>query len=206
MTMKLYYAPGACSMSDHITLEWIGQPYTTQKMSKEALKSPEYLKLNPAGAVPVFERDGWALTQNVAILNYLADSFPEAKLGGDGTPMGRAEVNRWLTFLNADVHPAFHPLFGSSSYLDDAAAEQTRQKARATLRTLFGRADGQLQDRDWLTGTRSIADPYLFVTLRWAKAMNVDLSGYDNLARFAERMAADAGVRKVLADEGLDQQ
>jgi glutathione S-transferase len=206
MTMKLYYSPGACSMSDHITLEWIGQPYTTQKMSKEALKSPEYLKLNPAGAVPVFEQGGWALTQNVAILNYLADSFPEAKLGGDGTPKGRAEVNRWLTFLNADVHPAFHPLFGSSGYLEDAAAEQTRQKARATLRTLFGRADGQLQDRDWLTGARSIADPYLFVTLRWAKAMNVDLSGYDNLARFAERMAADAGVRKVLADEGLDQQ
>lgn len=202
--MKLYYSPGACSMSDHIALEWIGKPYTTQKMTKEGLKSPDYLKLNPAGAVPVFENDGWVLTQNVAILNYLADSFPEARLGGDGTPKGRAEVNRWLSFLNADVHPTFHPLFGSTGYLDESAKQQTRDKALEKLHDLFGRADKQLQGREWLTGTRSIADPYLFVVLRWAKAMNVDLAGYDNLSKFSERMSADAGVRKVLAEEGLD--
>jgi glutathione S-transferase len=204
-TMKLYFAPGACSMSDHIALEWIGKPYTTEKMSKEGLKSPEYLKLNPAGAVPAFENDGWVLTQNAAILNYLADAFPDAKFGGDGTPKGRAEVNRWLAFLNADVHPAFHPLFGSTGFLDEAAAEQTKDKARGKLRELFGRADQQLQGREWLTGSRSIADPYLFVVLRWARGMGVDLSGYDNLATFFERMSADAAVRKVLAEEGLDQ-
>ena len=110
--MKLYYSPGACSMSDHIALEWIGQSYTTQRMTKEGLKSPDYLKLNPAGAVPVLENEGWVLTQNVAILNYLADSFPEAELGGDSTPKGRAEVNRWLAFLNSDVHTAFHQCVG----------------------------------------------------------------------------------------------
>jgi glutathione S-transferase len=202
--MKLYYSPGACSMSDHIALEWIGKPYTAQKASKEERKSPEYLKLNPAGAVPVLEENGWVLTQNVAILNYLADRFPEAALGGDGTPKGRAEVNRWLAFLNADVHPSFHPLIGSNSFLDDAAAEQTKEKARGKLRELFGRANAQLQGREWLIATRSIADPYLFVVLRWAKAMNVDLSGYDNLASFTARMSADEGVRKVLAAEGLD--
>jgi len=203
MTMKLYYMPGACSMADHIALQWIGQPYVAQKMTKEGIKSPEYLTLNPAGAVPVLEIDGWALTQNVAILNYLADIFPQAGLGGDGTPKGRAEVNRWLSLLNADVHPAFHPLFGSTDFLDEAAAELTKDKARAKLRELFGRADQQLQGRDWLAGTRSIADPYLFVVLRWAKATNVDLSGFDHLARFVERMLADADVQKVLADEGL---
>jgi glutathione S-transferase len=202
--MKLYYKPGACSMSDHITLEWIGKPYTTQRMTKEGLKSPEYLKLNPAGAVPVLEVEGWALTQNAAILNYLADAFPEAGLGGDGTPKGRAEVNRWLAFLNADVHTAFHPMFGSTGFLNDAAAEKTKQQARSKLHDLFGRADRQLQGRDGLAGTRSIADPYLFVTLRWAKAMEVDLAGYDNLARFFERMLADPAVSKVLAEEGLD--
>lgn len=201
--MKLHYSPDACSMSDHIVLEWIGTPYTTEKMTKETLKSPAYLKLNPAGAVPVLEDNGWVLTQNVAILNYLADTFPDAKLGGDGTPKSRAEVNRWLAFLNADVHPAFHPLFGASSYLDDDALEQTQDHARSTLRELFGRADQQLQGRDWLTGSRSIADAYLFVVTRWAKAMNVDLSGYDNLAAFFERMSSDAAVGKVLADEGL---
>ncbi|WP_254063317.1 glutathione binding-like protein [Rhodanobacter sp. L36] len=201
--MKLYFSPGACSMSDHIVLAWIGQPYTTQKMTKETLKSPEYLKLNPAGAVPVLEIDGWPLTQNVAILNYLADSFPDAKLGGDGTPKGRAEVNRWLSFLNSDVHPAFHPLFGSTGFLDEAAAQLTRDKALTQLHELFGRADKQLEGRDWLAGMRSIADPYLFVVWRWAKATKVDLSGFANLAAFAERMLADSAVQKVLADEGL---
>lgn len=202
--MKLYYTPGACSMSDHIALEWIGQPYTTERMSKEGLKSPGYLKLNPAGAVPVLEQDDWVLTQNMAILDYLADAFPEAGLGGDGSPRSRAEVNRWLAFLNADVHPAFHPLFGASSYLDESAAEQTRTHARTRLRELFGRADAQLQGREWLTGHRSIADAYLFVVSRWAGAMKVDLSGYARLAAFMDRMSSDPSVRKVLAEEGLD--
>jgi glutathione S-transferase len=202
--MKLYYSPGACSLSDHIVLEWIGTPYIAEKMTKEGMKSPEYLKLNPAGAVPVMEVDGWALTQNSAILNYLADTFPEAKLGGDGTPKGRAEVNRWLAFLNADVHPTFHPLFGTTSYLDESAAAQTKTKALDKLREQFGRADKQLAGQDWLTGTRSIADAYLFVVLRWAKAMKVDLSGFDNITRFFEHMSADTGVSKVLAAEGLN--
>lgn len=202
--MKLYYSPGACSMSDHIALEWIGQPYTTQRMTRESLKSPEYLKLNPAGAVPVLAIDGWSLTQNVAILNYLADAFPDAGLGGDGSPKGRAEVNRWLSFLNADVHTAFHPLFGSTSFLEEAAVEETKAHARGKLRELFERADRQLQGRDWLTGSRSIADPYLFVVLRWARASNVDLSGYENLDRFSERMLADPAIEKVMAEEGLD--
>jgi glutathione S-transferase len=204
MPMKLYHSPGACSMSDHLALEWIGKPYTAEKMSKESLKSPEYLKLNPAGAVPVLERDGWVLTQNVAILNYLADAFPEAGLGGDGTPQSRAEVNRWLAFLNADVHPAFHPLFGTTSYLDEASVEQTKSHARTKLRDLFGRADAQLQGKQWLTGHRSIADAYLFVVTRWARAMKVDLAGYDQLSAFVDRMSTDPAVRKVLADEGLE--
>jgi glutathione S-transferase len=203
MPMKLYYSPGACSMSDHLALEWIGKPYSIEATSKESRKTPEYLKLNPAGAVPVLEHEGWVLTQNMAILNYLADAFPESGLGGDGTPRSRAEVNRWLAFLNADVHPAFHPLFGSSSYLDDTSVEQTKTHARTKLRELFGRADVQLQEKQWLTGHRSIADAYLFVVTRWARAMNVDLSGYDRLSAFFERMSADPAVRKVLADEGL---
>ncbi len=201
--MKLYTSPGACSMADHIVLQWIGQPFDAQVVSGDERKTPEYLKLNPAGAVPVLDDNGWILTQNAAILNYLADLHPQAKLGGDGTPRGRAEVNRWLAFLNADVHPAFHPLFGSTGYLGDAAAEQTRQAAKKTLRGHFERADRQLQGKEWLTGTRSIADPYLFVVTQWAKKMEVDLSGFDNLKAFDHRMAADAGVQAAMKAEGL---
>jgi glutathione S-transferase len=201
--MKLYYSPGACSLADHIVLEWIGEPYTTQRVSRDERAGAEFKeRINPAGAVPVLEQDGWLLTQNSAILNYLADTFPQAKLGGDGTPKGRAEVNRWLAFVNSDVHPAFKPLFGSTAYLEDAATiEKTKDAARKTLRALFERADAQLSGREWIAGVRSIADPYLFVTLRWAKGQNVDLAGLDNLAAFFARMQADAAVRKVLADE-----
>ena len=205
--MKLYTSPGACSMADHIVLEWIGQPYTAQIVSREERATPQFRKLNPAGAVPVFEDHDWVLTQNTAILNYLADTFPEAKLGGDDTPKGRAEVNRWLGFLNADMHPAFKPMFGSTAYLgDEAAIERTKDAARGQLRSLFERVDAQLGKHDWIAGDqKSIADPYLFVMLRWAKGVKVDLSGLANLARFEQRTRADAGVQKVLKDEGIDQ-
>lgn len=203
--MKLYYMPGACSLADHIALEWSGKPYETQRMSHDDIKSPEYLKLNPAGAVPVLDIDGWVLTQNAAILNYLADSCPAKALGGDGTPKSRAEVNRWLGFVNADVHPTFKVLFGSTAYLqDDDAIEKTKDRARKTLRGYFERANRQLDGRDWLTGARSIADPYLFVVTRWAKAMEVDLSGLDHLETWFKHMHADSAVQKVLKDEGLD--
>jgi len=201
--MKLYYSPGACSLADHIALEWIGKPYEAERVSGEQRKTPEYLKINPAGAVPALQEGDWVLTQNAAILNFLADSFPEAGLGGDGSPKSRAEVNKWLAFSNSDIHPAFHPLFGSTAYLDDANVQKTKDAAKTKLRGLFERADQQLAGKDWLTGSRSIADPYLYVVSRWAKAMGVDLSGLDNLERFIKNIEADAGVEKALKDEGL---
>ena len=202
--MKLYYSPGACSLSDHIVLEWIGQPYEALRLSREQRQTPEYLAINPAGAVPAFEEDGWVLTQNAAILNYLADRFPEARLGGDGSLRGRADVNKWLAMANADIHPAFHPLFGAPAYLEDPVLiERSKQAARDKLRVLFERVDRQLAGRDWITGSRSIADPYLFVVTRWALAMEVDLSGLDNLHRFFDHMLADPGVQRALQQEGL---
>ena len=142
--MKLYTSSGACSMADHIALEWIGKPYTAQIVNSEQRATPEFRKLNPAGAVPVFEDGDWVLTQNSAILNYLADKFPESKLGGDGTPKSRAEVNRWLGLLNADVHPTFHPLFGTANYLGEEAAGKMKDAARKKLRGYFERLDAQL--------------------------------------------------------------
>ncbi|TWI00928.1 glutathione S-transferase [Luteimonas cucumeris] len=202
--MKLYYSPGACSLADHIVLEWIGKSYEAVRLSREDRKQPEYLKINPAGAVPALEDDGWVLTQNSAILNFLADSFPESGLGGDGTPKSRAEVNRWVGFINSDMHPAIKPLFGTTAYLGDAAAiDKSKADARAKLRGLFERADQQLAGRDWLTGSRSIADPYLYVLTRWAKGNQVDLSGLDNIERFFRNIEADAAVQKVLKEEGL---
>lgn len=203
--MKLYYSPGACSLADHIVLEWIGRPYEAIKVTRENRKTPEFLAINPAGAVPALEHDGWVLTQNAAILNYLADLHPEAGLAGDGSARSRAEVNKWLAFSNSDVHPAFHPIFGSTAYLEDpAVVDRTKDAARAKIRGLYERADAHLQGREWLANDRrSIADPYLYVTYRWARGTGVDLSGLDRLAAFATRMEADPAVRKALKDEGL---
>ncbi|MET0815614.1 MAG: glutathione binding-like protein, partial [Pseudoxanthomonas sp.] len=109
-----------------------------------------------------------------------------------------------LAFLNADVHPAFHPIFGSTRYLvDEALIELSKDNARQKLRALFECLDAQLQGKDWLAGARSIADPYLFVTLRWAKGTGVDLSGLDNLERFFVRMRSDDGVAAAMRAEGL---
>ncbi len=202
--MKLYTMPGACSLSDHIALEWIGKPFEVKVLTHAEAKQPEYLKINPAGAVPALVDGDMALTQNAAILNYLADLNPESHLGGDGTPKSRAEVNRWLSFLNADVHTAFHPLFGSTAFLEDTASiEKTKDAAKKKLRGLFERADKQLEGKDWLAGTRSIADPYLFVVYQWTKKLGLDLAGLDNLAAFDKRMAADAGVQRAMRSEGL---
>ena len=203
--MKLYYLPGACSMADHIALEWVGKPYEAHPVAREALRSPDYLKLNPSGQVPALVvEDDWVLTQNVAILNYLMDSFPEAGLDGKGSPRERAEVNRWLCFLNADVHAAFKPLFGPQRFIADESQHAALQdSARTHLRAHFERLDGQLSDRPWLTGHRSVADAYLFVVMRWAKAKQVNLGGLDHLEGFFSRMQADPGVQAAMKAEGF---
>jgi len=202
--MKLYYFVGACSLADHIVLEWTGTPYETAKMSHESVKSPDFISINPNGTVPVLTDGDFVLTQNAAILTYLADRHPEARLFGDGSLRGRAEVMRWLGFLNSDVHPSFKPIFVPHRFLPDpAAAGAIADTARAAVRSHLGRLDKRLDGRDWLAGERSVADPYLFVMLRWADRVKVDVEGFANLAAFAARMYDDPGVRAVLlAEEG----
>ncbi|MGH8191433.1 MAG: glutathione S-transferase family protein [Rhodanobacteraceae bacterium] len=204
--MKLYSFSGSCALATHIVLAWIGKPYDVQMIQKDDLGKPEMLKLNPNHQVPILDDGGWVLYENAAILNYLADKFPEAKLVGDGSPRSRAEVNRWLAIINSDMHPAYKPLFGATNYLGDKTAiEKTHENARKMLRKYFEQFNAQLGKHDWLAGTRSIADPYLFVLLRWAHAVKVDLSGLENLKKFEQRMRADAGVKQALKAENLDQ-
>lgn len=204
--MKLYYLPGACSLASHIVLEWIGKPYEAIAMARDALKSPEYLRINPSGAVPALQDDdGWTLTENVAILNYLGDRFPEAGLIGDVTPRGRAELNRWLGFLNSDVHKAFLPIFAPARFIEDETRHDAlKVKARGNIRLFLERIDRHLHGREWLLGDRrSLPDPYLYVILRWADRVGVDLSGLDRLAALKQRMETDPAVQAALKAEGL---
>jgi glutathione S-transferase len=202
--MKLYYFPGACSLADHIVLEWIGAPYQAVKVDLATRTSPDYLALNPNGTVPLLIDGDFVLSQNVAILYYLAERHPYARLLGHGTVHGRADVLRWLAFLNSDVHPAFKPIFKPNHFHPDASvARVIADTARSHVREYLERLDKRLQDRDWLANERSIADPYLFVLLRWTIRVEVDSRGLDNLARFFARMCVDPGVRAaVIAEEG----
>jgi glutathione S-transferase len=200
--MKLYHMPGACSLADLIVLQWIGMPHEPVRMSMETLKSPDYLATNAGGTVPLLQDGDLSLTENVAILGYLAELKPEARLLGDGSPRARAEVMRWLGFLNSDVHKAFKPIFTPGRFLPDPQyASALADKARAHVRAYLERLDQRLEGRDWITGERSIADPYLFVLTRWSRNKKVDVDGLDNLACFAERMNGDAGVQAALAAE-----
>ncbi|QNP39949.1 glutathione S-transferase N-terminal domain-containing protein [Lysobacter solisilvae (ex Woo and Kim 2022)] len=202
--MKLYSSPGACSTADHIVLEWAGGPFEVEVVTREQRQSPEYLAINPAGAVPALRDGDFLLTQNAAILGYIADTWPNAHLAGDGSARQRAEANRWLAFVNSDLHPAFKPIFGPGRYIADASQyDAVKEQCRKLVRAQFERANQQLEGKQWLAGFRSYADPYLYITLRWAAATGIDLGGLDNLAAFKQRMDADPGVQAALKAEGL---
>ena len=202
--MKLYTKPGACSTAIHIDLCWTGQQFEVEVVDATTMKSPAYLALNPSGAVPLLVDGDFVLAQNAAIAGYVADTFPTAGLAGDGSARQRAQATRWLAFVNSDVHPAFTPLFAPGKFIEDPAQHDAiKDAARKRIRGVMESADRQLQGREWLAGFRSYADPYLYMTVRWAGALGVDLSGLDALAAFKARMDADAGVQRALKDEGL---
>jgi glutathione S-transferase len=207
--MKLYTKPGACSTADHIALQWSGQPFQVEVMDAKTLKEPAYLAINPTGAVPAITDDAvdggtFVLTQNAAIMGYIADSAPDTGLLGDGSAQQRATAAKWLAFCNSDLHPSFNPLFAPSAFIADAAQyDAVKDAARKRIRKNFETANAALEGKEWLAGFRSVADPYLYVTLRWADAMKLDLSDLSNLSAFKQRMQADAGVQAALKAEGL---
>lgn len=202
--MKLFSMPGACSTADHIALQWTGQPFEVQIVTRDTLASPDFLAMNPGRSVPVVTDGDFVLTQNTAILAYIADTYPQAGLFGDGSPRQRAEAMRWQAFGNGDIHPIFAAFFAPGIVLPDPAQHDALQAAaRMRLRGLFERADTQLQGKAWIAGFRSIADPYLYMMLRWAGMFDIDLDGLTHLAAFKRRMESDAGVRAALEAEGL---
>jgi glutathione S-transferase len=202
--MTLYYLPGSCSLAVHIVLRWVGQSFDLVRLTREDFKRPSYLALNPRGLAPVLVHDGWALTQAAAILQYISDLHPDHGLDGGRNVNDRAEVRRWLCFLNSDVHPAFRPFYGSTAYLAaPTLIETSKNAAREALMAMFEQIDRHLEGRDWLARERSIADPYLYTMLRWAQANAIDLSGQSELARFFRRIEADPEVRDTLSIEAL---
>lgn len=202
--MKLYTLPGACSTADHIALYWSDLPFEVATVARRGAVAAELRLIHPAGTLPVLVDGDFVLSQNAAILGYVADRAPQARLLGDGSARQRAEATRWLMFSNADIQPVFGTFFEPGLFIDDEQRFDALQaRARRRLRDAFERADARLDGRDWLAGFRSAADAHFYIMLRWAAMFRIDLDGLPNLPAFIARMQSDAGVRAALAAEGL---
>ena len=202
--MKLYFKPGACSFVPHFALEKINQPYEAEAVTQEYMKSPEYLELNPQGAVPLLVDGNLVLSQNLAILTYLDDLYPQAKLFGSDSAKGKAIAFRWLAFLNSDVHKAFVPLFHVPPYVQDESLKQAIQKtAKENILGMLAQANHCLSKQNYLGEDVSVADIYLFTILGWCKFIDLNFSSLTHLTEFAQRIAALDIVKRVQKAEGL---
>ena len=202
--MKLYYLKGACPLASQIVLEWMNVGYELEEVTREQTKTPQFLALNPVGSVPVLVDDDFVLSQSVAIMEYLAELHPESGLHGT-TAKERAEVRRWLSFCNSDLHRTFSLVFVPQNFQSTPQGqEELATKAAERIKFLFGVADKRLADRDYLAGKRSLADPYLYTVNRWTRAKGIDMPDLKNLDAFYNRMATDPGVQNALSRQGLE--
>ena len=200
--MKLYYSPGACSLSPHIVLRESGLPFEAVLAPTKTKKLPDgsdYVAVNSKGYVPALRLDnGEVLTEGPAIIQYVADQVPAKNLAPAAGTMARYRLQEWLNFITSELHKGFSPLFNPE--MPDAAKALYRNK----LQERFAWVDKQLAGKPFLLGDQfSVADAYLFVVASWGQYVGVDLSGYANLGAFSARMAARPAVQEALKAEGL---
>jgi glutathione S-transferase len=200
--MKLYYAPGTCSLSPHIVSREAGIPLQLSKVNikeKTVDGDGDYWKVNGRGYVPALELDdGQILTEGPAIVQYLADQKPDTGLAPKPGTIDRYRLQEWLNFITSEIHKGFSPLFKPSTPSD------YRKIAKDNLAVRFDWLDTQLAGRDYLMGASfTVADAYLFVVLSWTKPSQIDLSRWSNLSAFFSRVAARPQVQEALKAEGL---
>jgi glutathione S-transferase len=200
--MRLYFAPGACSLSPHIVSRELGLPIELTKVStkdKTMEGGGDYRSINPKGYVPALELDdGGVLTEGPAIVQYLADQKPDAGLAPKAGSLERYRLQEWLNFITSEIHKQFSPLFRP------ATPEEYKKIARENLAGRFDWLDKQLAGKDYLMGKGfSVADAYLYTTLRWTKPMQIDMAKWPNLVAYMERVGARPKVKDALKAEGL---
>ena len=203
--MKLYIMPGACSMVPHVALEWAKADYELEILDHGSVKSEKYLRINPQGSVPAIVDGDTIVTQNIAVQTYIDAKYPDANIfGSDSSPAKLAEIMHWLAFINSDVHKGFGPLFGPDGFVKDKTAQdELKENAKKKIVDLLQYPNEQLGTHDYLTGTKTTADIYLYVILTWAKKMQLDLSAYENFNAFISRIESDAGLTEVIRQEGI---
>lgn len=202
--MKLFYAPGACSLSPHIVLREAGRRFDLERVdlrTHRTASGTDFLTINPKGYVPALQLDGPGspvLTEGPAIVQYIGDLVPEARLVPPSGTFARYHLQEWLNFIATEVHKQLGPLFDPA--LPAAVAEQLR--GRISARFLY--LQDVLDDRAFLMGeTFTAADAYLFVMLQWCGPHGIDLGLYPNLDDYEARIAQRRAVQAALAAEGL---
>jgi glutathione S-transferase len=199
---KLYYSPGACSLSPHIVLREAGLPFQLVLASTRTHKladGTDYYGINAKGYVPLLELDdGQRLSEGPVIMQYVADQVPASGLAPPAGTMARYRLMEWLNFITSELHKGFSPLF------NPATPEDYKAIARARLVERLRWVDGQLEGKTWLMGdTYTVADAYLFVVAGWSKYAGVDISGDSHLQAYLARVAARPAVQAALQAEGL---
>ena len=200
--MKLYYSPGACSLSPHIVLRESGlhfQPVLASTKTHKLADGTDYYGINPKGYVPLLELDnGERLSEGPAIVQYIADQVPASGLAPAAGTMARYRLQEWLNFVTSELHKGFSPLF------NPAQPEEAKALFRAKLGERFAWVDQQLEGKSYLLGEQfSVADGYLFTVAGWGQHVGVDISGLKNLAAFMARVAARPAVQEAMQAEGL---
>ncbi len=200
--MKLYYSPGACSLSPHIALQEAGiafEPVLASTKSHKLQDGTDYYGINPLGYVPMLELDdGTRLREGPAIVQYVADLAPTKNLAPASGTMARYRLQEWLTFIGTEIHKGFSPLF------NPATPDEYKSVVKDKLTSRFTWLDGELAGKDYLMGEHfTVADGYLFTVTNWAKPMGLDLTGFANLQAWHARVGARPAVQQALKAEGL---
>ena len=200
--MKLYYSPGACSLSPHIVLHEAGLAFTAEMASTKThqLKDgTDYYSINPLGYVPLLVlNDGTQLSEGPAIVQYIADQVPDKQLAPANGSMARYQLQSLLNFIGTELHKGFGPLFNPATPADYKPAVIEKLLSRMAW------MDRQLAGKHYVMGdTFTVADAYLFTVTGWGAYVKVDLSGFANISAHRARVAARPAVQAALRAEGL---
>ena len=200
--MKLYYSPGACSLSPHIALREAGLAFEPVLASTKSHKLPDgtdYYGINPLGYVPMLELDdGTRLREGPAIVQYIADLVPTKNLAPANGTLPRYRLQEWLTFIGTELHKQFSPLF------NPAMPEEVKTMQREKIGSRLKWIESELKGKQYLMGDNfSVADGYLFTVTNWASRVDIDLAPYPNLTAYRARVAARPGVQEAMKAEGL---
>jgi glutathione S-transferase len=202
--LALYFSPGACSMASHIALEEIGQPYEEKQilLAKGEQKTPEYSKINPRGKVPALAVDGKILTENTAILTYLARRFPEKKLL-PADPLEESRCISQMAWFSNTVHPAYAHYVRPERFAEgDTAIAAVKEMAPKNFFAALQEVDSGMQGKQWMMGDQyTVVDPYALVFYGWGVRADLPMQQLANYTAWKDRMLQRPAVRKVLESE-----